>query len=44
MYFLGLATRFHSRLGISPGSLSILTLFSGQAHVKAISDTGHLSD
>jgi broad specificity phosphatase PhoE len=44
MYFLGISIRFHSRLEISPGSLSILTLLSGRAHVKAISDTGHLSD
>ena len=44
MSFLGISIRFHSRLEISPGSLSILTLLSDRAHVKAISDTGHLSD
>jgi broad specificity phosphatase PhoE len=44
MHFLGIPIRFHLRLEISPGSLTMMTLFDGQAQIKAISDTGHLSD
>jgi broad specificity phosphatase PhoE len=44
MYFLGIPIKSHARLEISPGSLTVMTLIRGVAQVKAISDTGHLSD
>jgi broad specificity phosphatase PhoE len=42
--FSGDSNQISFRLEISPGSLSIMTLFGGPAQVKAISDTRHLSD
>jgi broad specificity phosphatase PhoE len=40
MHYLGIPVRFHGRLDISPGSVSVLTIHNGHPQVATVNGTG----